>query len=148
MQIKPIAVKPSNADRIDALCQEVEGPRVQSRLLRYTDLEEAVRDAEKRLKALPQRLWVGVTVEVDPHSVPNSYGSRAQGTTARLVRRSRDWALVEVARTDTRSKSYGQGFVNRITLSAEIDREALLAAMLRKPALTLPDPTPEPTTTD
>lgn len=145
MQIKPIVVKPENTDRIDALCQEVEGPRVEARLLRYTDLAAAVTRAEKRLNSLPQRLWVGATVEVDPHSVPNSYGGRAQGTTAVLVRRSRDWAVIEVTRTDTRSKSYGQRFRDRITLAAGVDREDLLEAFLRTSGLTLPPAAPQTT---
>lgn len=138
MQIKPIAVTEANFDRIDATIKEVEGPRITARTLDHRDLTDAIAQAEKQLKPLPKRLWVGATVVCDPHVVPNSYMGRAEGTVAVLVRRSKDWALVEVQRRDTRSKSYGESFPARVTLAGDINREDLLEAMLRNLRLDLP----------
>lgn len=98
--MKPIAIKPENAERIDAAIAEVErAERARVRKLTYSNLQWGIKNAEGRLSILPKRLWTGAVITINPHAIAaKSYRGWAYGTEAVVARRGNGWTLIKVRR--------------------------------------------------
>jgi hypothetical protein len=136
--IKPIPVR--KYAMIDSAFRAVEG-RARVRCCDHTDVLAAVKEAERRLKGVPQKHWKGTTVEVDPHIVAAGYGFPARGTVFRLVRRSRDWALDEAWRDATKLAPNGVRWSNwlRVCLPAGLDMAEVGRSLTRFHGLAVAD---------
>ncbi|UBV14993.1 hypothetical protein [Mycolicibacterium fortuitum] len=93
---KPI--KSTNTEAVNAFLAEVQG-RATARTVSADTLPRVVRDAERKLSALPKRLWRGATIDYTVSGPrASSYGYAAEATRVTLVRRSADWALTSAER--------------------------------------------------
>jgi hypothetical protein len=128
-----ITVSDRNSHAINQAIADAEG-RAAVRCLAYSDVEDAVTLAERRLAALPKRLWTGVTAHYAPYAVPKSYGSPAKATSITITRTATRWALTGVTRGYAPSASYGERSEVAqltVTLPSDTDATELLDALLR-----------------
>lgn len=126
-------IKVTNTEAIDKALDAAQGKRT-AHILYASEIAEAAEKAEKRLDnaGVPKNQRQGITAKFNPHVVPNSYYGNATGTVARLVRRSKDWALVDLYGADVPHRSNGtKGNDLTVTIPTSIDRDALLASMPR-----------------
>lgn len=133
MTTKTPRIAPANRDAITAILDEAQ-KGCRARLLDYSDVERAARDAEKRLEALPKRLRVGATASYDPWSVAKAYKFSAEGTAITLRRNTQGWTLISASRSYVQASAYGAGagLDLRVRLAKGVDAEDLLAALLRR----------------
>lgn len=105
--MKPIKV--TKTEEIKKALKMVEG-RATSFCLYPSRIDSAVKQAEQTLQGLriPKRFWNGCYIIMKPASPPNAYNWRANGTFVTLVRKSKDWFVVNITRSVNRSCSGGR----------------------------------------
>lgn len=130
---KPPFVNESNRSHIDEILSARDGRR-RAFTLDYRSLEVATEDFEEAMKkrGVPQRLWKGALLYVDPHCVPNSYRGNPRGTVAWLYRSASSWVLVAVEEARVPHRSYGSKSVDIAVEFPQDNAAAIANAMLPK----------------
>ena len=131
--MKPIVI--TERDRIQAALDAAEG-RATARCVSATEVLKIAERAERRLAAFPKAAWAGVLVTYLAEgpwarSYNQGYGG-ASATQVTLLRRSRDWALI-----DARRVTRGNGAAKlTVELPPTLDRADVTARLLKDAGLT------------
>lgn len=104
-----IQINQKNVEKISNLLLSYQ-KRYSVRLLYTIDVFNAVYEAEKHLETMliPKKYWKGLVLHLLPPSVPHKYRYIAQGTSARIVRKSNYWKLEDVSRLICKEKTGGR----------------------------------------
>lgn len=102
-------IKITKTEEIKKALKKVEG-RATSFCFYPSRIDSAVKQAEQTLQGLriPKKAWRGCSIILKPSQPPNAYKWRANGTFVTLVRKSKDWFVVNITRTVNPSCSGGR----------------------------------------
>lgn len=103
--MKPIIVKKSNEEKLNAAIAATEG-RATARTITASDIIDALEIVEETL-GIPKTSMNGIVAYVDVHAqhFPNAYRYRPESTHFAAERTSSGWKVIEIYRGTTNSPS-------------------------------------------